>query len=71
MKLQLNFQIVRFLNYKQTFSDALPLFPATVPRALPRSLSPPSLAKGAHISPILEEAPPPPLPELRNEDRKQ
>ena len=24
MKLQLNFQIVRFLNYKQRFSDALP-----------------------------------------------
>lgn len=24
MKLQLNFQIVRFLNYKQTFSDTLP-----------------------------------------------
>lgn len=26
MKLQLNFQIVRFLNYKQTFSDTLPHF---------------------------------------------
>ena len=25
MKLQLNFQIVRFLNYKQRFSDSLPL----------------------------------------------
>lgn len=24
MKLQLNFQIVRFLNYKQRFSDSLP-----------------------------------------------
>ena len=24
MKLQLNFQIVRFLNYKQRFSDNLP-----------------------------------------------
>ena len=26
MKLQLNFQIVRFLNYKQRFSDSLPQF---------------------------------------------
>ena len=26
MKLQLNFQIVRFLNYKQRFSDSLPLY---------------------------------------------
>lgn len=26
MKFQLNFQIVRVLNYKQRFSDALPLF---------------------------------------------
>lgn len=29
MKLQLNFQIVRFLNYKQRFSDSLPLYPIT------------------------------------------
>lgn len=28
MKLQLNFQIVRFLNYKQRFSDSLPPSPS-------------------------------------------
>ena len=41
MKLQLNFQIVRFLNYKQRFSDSL----------TPKSPSAPSCSECSECSP--------------------